>query len=133
MTSFCFAWVAVSAATFAAALPVHAADPNEALPAAPQGAPAQKIAIDPRTGMLAAAPPAASTAMPGPAVRSTPLAGVRLQSGATRVDLQGRYQMAVVAHRGAAGTITTTCEPASGLSEKRDSAAAPPSEAPREK
>src|SRR5664280_133910 len=83
---------------------------------------AQRIAIDPRTGMIAAAPPA--SAAPHPAVSSAPLAGMRLASGAVRVDLKGRYQMAVVAHRDAAGAITTTCEPASALPGKQDPAAA---------
>jgi hypothetical protein len=40
--------------------------------------------------------------------------------------------MAVVAHRDAAGAITTTCEPANGLSAKQDSAAAGSGEAPHE-
>ena len=75
---------------------------------------AQRIAIDPRTGMIAAVPPAASAA-PRTAVRSAPLAGVRLESGATRVDLKGRYQMAVVAHRDASGKVTTSCAPVETL------------------
>jgi hypothetical protein len=133
MTSLRFSLIAAGAAALAVGLPVRASDPGDNPSGTSSAAPAQKIAIDPRTGMLAAAPPATSTATPGPAVRSAPLAGVRLPGGATRVDLEGRYQMAVVAHRDAAGAITTTCEPASALSAKRDSAAAPSSEAPREK
>jgi hypothetical protein len=61
--------------------------------------------------MIAAAPPGTSMAAPSPAVRRAPLAGVRLQSGATRVDLKGRYQMAVVAHGDAEGRVTTSCAP----------------------
>jgi hypothetical protein len=49
------------------------------------------------------------------------------------VDLKGRYQMAVVAHRDAAGAISMTCEPASGLPAKQDSAAAGSGEAVHEK
>lgn len=112
-------------------LPVHAADPDDVAPGASWTPPAQRIAIDPRTGMIAAAPPA--SAAPRPAVSSVPLAGVRLQSGATRVDLKGRYQMAVVAHRDAEGVITTTCEPASALPGKQNLAAAGQGEVPREK
>ena len=131
-------WIAAEAAALAAGAPVHAADPADGAPAAPQTTPAQtppaqRIAIDPRTGMLAAAPPATSTTAPSPAVRSAPLAGVRLQSGATRVDLKGRYRMAVVAHLDAAGAITTTCEPASGPSAKQDSTGGHTVEAQREK
>jgi hypothetical protein len=126
-------WIAAGAAALAAGVPVHAADSADGAPGGQQAAPAQRIAIDPRTGMLAAAPPETPTAAPSPAVRSAPLAGVRLQSGATRVDLKGRYQMAVVAHRDATGAITTTCGPASAPSANPDSAAAGTGEAPREK
>jgi hypothetical protein len=126
-----FSWIAAGAVALTAGLPVHASDPNDCPSDASPTAAAQRIAIDPRTGMIAAAPAVPATR--GPAVRSVPLAGVRLQSGATRVDLKGRYQMAVVAHRDAAGAITTTCEPASVLSAKQDPAAAPSSEAPHEK
>ncbi|HEX7528345.1 MAG TPA: hypothetical protein VF425_04495 [Thermoanaerobaculia bacterium] len=112
-------------------LPVHAADPDDVAPGASRTPPALRIAIDPRTGLITAAPPA--SAAPRPAVSSVPLAGVRLQSGATRVDLKGRYQMAVVAHRDAEGVITTTCEPASALPGKQNRAAAGQGEVPREK
>jgi FtsP/CotA-like multicopper oxidase with cupredoxin domain len=132
MMTFRLLWIAAGAAALAAGAPVHAADPADAAPAG-QTAPAQRIAIDPRTGMFAAAPPATSTAAPAPAVRSAPLAGVRLQSGATRVDLKGRYRMAVVAHVDAAGGITTTCEPASGSSANQDSTPGHTGEAPNEK
>jgi len=112
-------------------LPVHAADPDDVAPGASRTPPAQRIAIDPRTGMIAAAPPA--SAAPHPAVSSAPLAGMRLASGAVRVDLKGRYQMAVVAHRDAAGAITTTCKPASALPARQDPAAAGQGEVPSEK
>ena len=115
----------------AAGLPIHASDPDDVSSGTSRTPPAQRIAIDPRTGMIAAAPPA--SAAPHPAVSSAPLAGMRLASGAVRVDLKGRYQMAVVAHRVAAGAITTTCEPASALPGKQDPAAAGPGEVPREK
>lgn len=133
MMSFRFLWIAAGVAALVAATPVHAADPADGVSGAQQTAPAQKIAIDPRTGMLTAAPPATSTASPSPAVRSAPLAGVRLQSGATRVDLKGRYRMAMVAHVDAAGEVTTTCEPATGLSARQDSVAARSGEAPHER
>lgn len=133
MTKDRFLWIAAAAA-LAAGLPAHAADPSEAVPGAPQAPPAQRVAIDPRTGMLADAPPAAAvSAAPSPAIRSAPLAGVRLQSGAVRVDLKGRYQMAVVARRDASGAITTTCVPASTLPAGQNVAAAGPGEVPREK
>lgn len=125
-------WIAAGAAALAAGAPVRAADPAD-VPPAGQTPPAQRIAIDPRTGMLASSPPATSTAAPAPAVRLAPLAGVRLLSGATRVDLKGRYRMAVVAHVDAAGAITTTCEPASGPSAKQDSAGGRTGEAQHEK
>src|SRR5665811_1888662 len=60
-------------------------------------------------------------------LRSTltaPLARRMPASGAVRVDLKGRYQMAVVAHRDAAGAITTTCKSASALPARQDPAAA---------
>ena len=110
MTSrFRFSFVAVGAVMLAANFPVRATDPKDCPSDAPPAAPAQRIAIDPRTGMIAPAT-AVPSASAAPAVRSVPLAGVRLPSGAVRVDLKGRYQMAVVAHRDAAGKITTTCE-----------------------
>jgi hypothetical protein len=115
----------------AAGLPIHASDPDDVSSGTSRTPPAQRIAIDPRTGMIAAAPPA--SAAPRPAVSSAPLASVRLQSGATRVDLKGRYQMAVVAHRDAAGAITTTCKSASALPARQDPAAAGQGEVPREK
>jgi hypothetical protein len=125
-----FSWMAAGAVALAAGLPVHASDPSDCPSDAPPTVAAQRIAIDPRTGMIAATPAAPVTR--GPAVRSVPLAGVRLQSGATRVDLKGRYQMAVVAHRDAAGAITTTCEPATAVPGRKDPAAGQ-SEVPREK
>lgn len=128
---FRYSWIAAGAVALAVGLPVHAADPDDAAPGASRTPPAQRIAIDPRTGMIAAAPPA--SAAPRLAVSSAPLAGVRLQSGATRVDLKGRYQMAVVVHRDAKGAITTTCEPASALPGKQNPAAAGQGEVPREK
>ena len=115
----------------AAGLPIHASDPDDVSSGTSRTPPAQRIAIDPRTGMIAAAPPA--SAAPHPAVSSAPLAGMRLASGAVRVDLKGRYQMAVVAHRDAAGAITTTCEPASALPGKQNLAAVGQGEVPREK
>ena len=118
-----FSWMVAGAAVLAAGLPVRAADPDDVVPGAPQTPPAQRVAIDPRTGMIAAAP--AAPAAPRPAARRAPLAGMRLASGGVRVDLKGRYQLAVVAHRDAAGAITTTCEPVS--------AAAGQGEVPREK
>jgi hypothetical protein len=133
MMRFRSLWIAAGVAALAVGIPVHAADSGDNPSGTSESAPAQKIAIDPRTGMLAAAPPATSTATPGPAVRSAPLAGVRLQSGATRVDLKGRYQMAVVAHRDAAGAITTTCKSASALPARQDPAAAGQGEVPSEK
>jgi hypothetical protein len=134
MTMSCsrFLWIAAGAAVLATVPPVHAADPGDCSPDAVPSAPAQRIAIDPRTGMIAAVPPSASAA-PRTAVRSVPLAGVRLESGATRVDLKGRGQMAVVAHRDASGAITTTCSPASARTGKQDPAAAVQGEVPREK
>lgn len=125
-------WIAAGAAALAAGAPAQGADPGDGTPAG-QTPPAQRIAIDPRTGMLTAAPPAASAAAPSPAVRSTPLVGVRLQSGATRVDLKGRYRMAVVAHVDAAGSITTSCEPAGEPSAKQDSTGGHTVEAQHEK
>lgn len=127
-----FFWTLAGAVTLAAALPARASDPTDCLPDASPSASAQRIAIDPRTGMIAAAPPSASAA-PRTAVRRAPLTGVRLESGATRVDLKGRGQMAVVAHRDAGGAITTTCEPASALPGKQDPAPVEQGEAPREK
>jgi hypothetical protein len=133
MTEDRFLWIAAAAAVLAAGLPARAADPSgAAVPGAPQAPPAQKVAIDPRTGMLADAPPSAAAA-PSPAVRSAPLAGVRLQSGAVRVDLKGRYQMAVVARRDASGAITTACVPASTLPAGQNAAAAGQGKVPREK
>jgi len=127
-------WIAAAAAALAAGFPVRASDPGDTPSDTSPSPPAQRIAIDPRTGMIAASPPAASaSAAPRTATRSAPLAGVRLESGATRVDLKGRYQMAVVAHRDAGGAITTTCEPASALSGKQDPAPAGQGEAPRER
>lgn len=125
-----FLWIAAGV-VLAAGLPVHASDPDDVAPGVPPPPPAQRIAIDPRTGMIAAAPQA--SAAPHTAVRSASLAGTHLASGATRVDLKGRYQMALVAHRDAGGAITTTCEPASALPGKQDPAAAGQGEAAREK
>ena len=88
---------------------VHASD-EEKCSSDPPRAPALRIAIDPRTGALAAA--TAVPAAPSTAVQRLPLAGVRLPSGAVRVDLKGRCRMAVVAHKEAAGAITTACVPA---------------------
>ena len=98
----------------ATGLPIHASDPDDVSSGTSRTPPAQRIAIDPRTGMIAAAPPA--SAAPHPAVSSAPLAGMRLASGAVRVDLKGRYQMAVVAHRDAAGAITTRVQNCCGES-----------------
>jgi hypothetical protein len=128
---FRFSWIAAGAVALSACLPVHASDPSDCASNAPPTAAAQRIAIDPRTGMIAAAPPA--SAAPHPAVSSAPLAGMRLASGAVRVDLKGRYQMAVVAHRDAAGAITTTCKSASALPARQDPAAAGQGEVPSEK
>jgi len=135
MTLDCrFLLIATSVVALAAGLPVRASDPGDCPPDASPSVPAQRIAIDPRTGMIATSPPAApASAAPRTAVRSAPLAGVRLESGATRVDLKGRYQMAVIAHRDPAGAITTTCEPANARPGRQDSAAAGPGEVPREK
>ena len=129
MTKFRFLGIVAGAVALAAGFSAHAADPSDCPSDAPTAA-AQRIAIDPRTGMIMPAPPASAASHP--AVRSVPLAGVRLQSGATRVDLKGRYQMAVVAHRNAAGAVTTTCEPAGALPGKQEHAAAPSSEVPHE-
>jgi hypothetical protein len=115
MVSGCrFLLLGAGVMALASGLPVRAADPNDCPPDDAPSAPAQRIAIDPRTGMIAGVPPSASTT-PRTAVRSAPLAGVRLESGATRVDLKGRYQMAVVARRDASGAITTSCAPAETL------------------
>ena len=124
-------WISAAAVALAAGRPVCASDPAGAVPGAPQAPPAQRIAIDPRTGMIAASPPA--SAAPRPAVRSAPLAGVRLPSGAVRVDLKGRYRLSVAAHRDAAGAITTTCETASARPEAQAPAAVGQGEVPREK
>jgi len=115
MVSGCrFLLIAAGVMALASGLPVRAAYPNDCPPGDAPSAPAQRIAIDPRTGMIAGVPPQASAA-PRTAVRSVPLAGVRLESGATRVDLKGRYQMAVVAHRDASGKVTTSCAPVETL------------------
>jgi hypothetical protein len=133
MVKIPFRWIAALVVAIAAGLPAAAADPDAASQDAQKAPPAQRIAIDPRTGLLAAVPEPPTAAAPSPAVRSAPLAGVRLVSGATRVDLQGRYQMAVVARVDASGAVTTACVPASAPPAKPDSAAAASSEVPREK
>jgi hypothetical protein len=126
-----FSWIAAGAVALAAGLPIHASDPDDVSSGALRTPPAQRVAIDPRTGMIAAAPPASAATRP--AVRSAPLAGMRLASGAVRVDLKGRYQMAVVARRDAAGAITTTCEPAGTPSGRQGPAAAGQGGVSREK
>ena len=96
---------------FAGGLCLRASDEGACPPVDPQpSSAALRIAIDPHTGALAAA--AGVPAAPSPAVQHPPLAGVRLPSGAVRVDLKGRYRMAVTAHRDAAGAMTTACVPA---------------------
>lgn len=110
-----------AAVAVATSVPVHASDPRDC-PADDntRRAPAQRVVVDPRTGAITAVPAApAALAAPAAPVTSEPLVGARLASGAVRVDLKGRYQMAVVAHRDATGAIKMSCE--------RAGAQAPPS------
>ncbi len=102
-------WIA--AVAFAASLPIRASDAGDC-PAVDTAStpPAQRVAIDPRTGAITAAPALPEAPVAIAPVTAEPLAGVRLSSGAVRVDLKGRYRIAVVARRDASGTLKTSCE-----------------------
>lgn len=97
------------------ALPAAAADQKEqAAPEKAGAAPAMKIHVDPATGALVKAPPAAAKEARA-AVAAEPLPALKVQrvqakAGGKMVKLDDRFMMDVTAKAGPDGTVSQSCE-----------------------
>lgn len=98
------------------ALPAAAAEPKE--PAAPEKAgaasPAMKIHVDPATGALVPAPPAAAkgalSTAPAEQLPALKVQKVQAKPGGKMVKLDDRFMMDVTAKAGPDGTVSQSCE-----------------------